>query len=87
MTGSPQQQLHATSPIVFDFDERFQLAQMMGVAQRMLHVRYRVIRLPMIMHDDARYAGPSHCAKISSAVDKRRALGDNFVSKPLDGSP
>jgi hypothetical protein len=54
VTGATQQRLHLARPIfLLDVDQRFQLAQMMRIAQSVQHIGHRVIRLPMIMHDDA----------------------------------
>src|SRR4051812_16876450 len=39
--------------LLFDLDQRLQFPQLMRVAQRMPHAGHRVVRLPVVMHDNA----------------------------------
>jgi len=54
VAGAAQQALHPARPILlFDLDQRLELPQVVRVAQRMQHACQRVVRLPMVVHDDA----------------------------------
>ena len=58
MTGEAQQSLHLARPVfLLDFDERFQLAEMMRIAQRVKHAGHRVVGLPVVVHDNPGDAG------------------------------
>src|SRR4051812_50118414 len=53
MAGAAQQALHSARPILLlDLDQRLEFPQVVRVAQRMQHACQRVVRLPMVMHDD-----------------------------------
>ena len=54
VAGVAQQAPHVGSPgFVFDLDQRFEFAQMVRVAQRVQHAGERIVRLPVIVHNDA----------------------------------
>ena len=78
MTGAAQQPLHFARPILlFDFDQRFEFAKMVRVAQRMLHALHRVVGLPVIMHDDAEDVRQQAAALGADAVEgQQRRAGD-----------
>jgi hypothetical protein len=63
MTGEAQQSLHLARPVfllavfLLDFDERFQLAEMMRIAQRVKNAGHRVVGLPVVVHDNPGDAG------------------------------
>ena len=54
VTGDPQKSLHSARPVfLLDLDQGLQLTQVMGVAQRVQHAAQRVVRLPVVMHNNA----------------------------------
>lgn len=54
VTGAEQQSLHLARPVLLlDFDERLQFAKMMRVTHRVQHASHRVVRFPVIVHDNA----------------------------------
>jgi len=53
--GPAQPLRHPPSPgLPFDVDQRLQLQQAMGVTQAVLHPFHGEVRIPVIVHDDAR---------------------------------
>src|SRR3954466_10272449 len=64
------QALHPARPVLlFDLDQRLEFAQMMRVAQRVPHAGHRVVRLPVVMHDDAGSVGQQAAALRRDAVE------------------
>ena len=54
VAGAAQQALHPARPVLlFDLDQRLEFPQVVRVAQRMQYACQRVVRLPVVMHDDA----------------------------------
>src|SRR3954447_17336112 len=54
VAGAAQQALHPARPVLLlDLDQRLEFPQVVRVAQRMQYACQRVVRLPVIMHDDA----------------------------------
>src|SRR5215213_8065264 len=54
MAGAAQQALHPARPVLLlDLDQRLEFPQVVRVAQRMQYACQRVVRLPVVMHDDA----------------------------------
>jgi hypothetical protein len=55
VAGPAQQPLHPPRPVfLLDLDQRLQFAQVVGVAQRVQHALQRVVRMPVVVHDNAR---------------------------------
>ena len=79
VTGAAQQVLHVARPIfLFDVDQGFELAQMMGVAQGMKHVRHRVVGFPVIMHDDTDDLRQQAAASGADAIEGQPGGGSDM---------
>ncbi len=78
VAGALQQALHVARPVLlFDVDQRLQLAQVVRIAERVQHAGQRVVRLPMIMHDDAGETGQQAAAFGCDTIEgQQRGAGD-----------
>ena len=82
-----QQALHLACPVLFlDLDQRLQFPQMVRIAQRVQHAGHRVVRLPVVMHDNAgdlrQQAAPDRHA--SQSADRDGNLIDTMLSPTRD---
>ena len=77
MTGAAQEPLHFARPLLFDLDERLQLAHARALHKARKHAGHGVTGLPAIVDDDAGDIRRKGCRAGADVIEgQQRRAGD-----------